>query len=196
MLLNSVGADYSYDAVTNALTLNNFVGREIDAADMGSNFAMILKGTNIVATDVDSAIDVVGNLTISGDGELTAIGEHKAIHVMDGDLVINGGDLELFALANAGDAYGIDVENGDLTINDGYVDATAVNTGTDGAYGIWADKDLVVNGGDIDVATESISGPSMGIGAGDDAIFNGGYTTVRSNTETGVATALFAGSWL
>ena len=81
VLLNSVGADYSYDAVANALTLNNFVGREIDAADMGSNFAMILKGTNIVATDVDSAIDVVGNLTMSGDGELTAIGEHKAIHV-------------------------------------------------------------------------------------------------------------------
>ena len=44
VLLNSVGADYSYDAVTNALTLNNFVGREIDATDMGSNFALILKG--------------------------------------------------------------------------------------------------------------------------------------------------------
>lgn len=199
VLLNSVGADYSYDAVTNALTLNNFVGREIDATDMGSDFAMILKGENFVATDVDSAIDVVGNLTISGDGELTAIGEHKAIHVMNGDMVINGGDLELFAFANDGDAMGIDVADGDLIINDGWIDATAVNSGTDvtnGAYGLWAGNDLVINGGDIDVITDSVNGESMGIGAGDDAIVKGGYTTVKSTTETGVATALYADSWV
>ncbi|AFA47522.1 hypothetical protein Awo_c07280 [Acetobacterium woodii DSM 1030] len=196
VLLNAIGADYSYDAVTNALTLNDFVGREIDATDMGSNFAMILKGTNIVATDIDSAIDVIGNLTISGDGELTAIGQHVGIHVLNGDMVINDGGIQAIAMADVDDAYGILVENGNLTINDGYIDATAINTGIGQAFGIWADNDLVVNGGNIDVVTDTVSGPTIGIGAGDDAIFNGGYTTVRSSTETGVATALLADSWV
>jgi hypothetical protein len=36
----------------------------------------------------------------------------------------------------------------------------------------------------------------MGIGAGDDTIVKGGYTTVKSTTETGVATALYAASWV
>jgi hypothetical protein len=196
VLLNSVGADYSYDAVANALTLNNFVGREIDAVDMGSNFAMILKGTNIVATDASCAIDVTGNLTMSGDGELTAVAANNAIHVMNGDLVINDGDYELYAITDVGDAAAVNVENGDLIINDGWVDATAVNTGTGGAWGLWADNDLIINGGDIDVATDSISGRSMGIGAGDDAIVKGGYTTVKSTTDTGIANALYADSWV
>lgn len=196
VLLNSVGADYSYDAVANALTLNNFVGREVVASDMGSNFAMILKGTNIVATDDTCAIDVMGNLTMSGDGELTAVAANNAIHVTNGDLVINDGDYELYAITGVGDAAAVNVENGDLIINDGWVDATAVNTGTGGAWGLWADNDLVINCGDIDVVTDSISGRSTGIGAGDDAIVKGGYTTVKSTTETGIATALYADSWV
>jgi len=196
VLLNTVGADYSYDAVTNALTLNNFVGEQVIAADMGSNFAMILNGTNIIANANGCAVDVVGNLTMGGSGELTAIGSQSAIHVMDGDLVLNDGDYELFAIGNVGDVAAVDVENGDLIINDGWVDAAAINTGIGGAWGLWADNDLVINGGDIDVITESISGRSMGIGAGDDAIVKGGYTTVKSTTETGIANALYADSWV
>lgn len=196
VLLNTVGADYSYDAVTNALTLNNFVGKQVEAADMGSNFSMILKGTNVIANADGCAIDVVGNLTMGGSGELTAVGSQSAIHVMDGDLVLNDGDYELFAIGNVGDVAAVDVENGDLIINDGWVDAEAVNMGTGGAWGLWADNDLVINGGDIDVMTDSVSGQSMGIGAGDDTIVKGGYTTVKSTTETGVATALYAGSWV
>jgi diacylglycerol kinase len=199
VLLNTVGADYSYDAVANALTLNGFVGKQVVATDMGSNFAMILKGTNVIANDTGCAVDVTGNLTMGGPGEITAIGSQSAIHVTDGDLVLNDGDYELFAMGNVGNVTAVDVTNGDLIINDGWIDATAINTGTavtDGAYGLWADNDLVINGGDIDVVTESINGASMGIGAGDDAIVKGGYTTVRSTTETGVATALYAGSWV
>ncbi len=199
VLLNTVGADYSYDAVTNALTLNNFIGKQVVATDMGSNFAMILKGTNVIANDTGSAVDVTGNLTMGGPGEIMAIGSTSAIHVTNGDLVLNDGDYELFAIGNVGNITAVDVTNGDLIINDGWIDATAINTGTavtDGAYGLWADNDLVINGGDIDVVTESINGPSMGIGAGDDAIVKGGYTTVRSTTETGIATALYAGSWV
>lgn len=196
VLLNTVGADYSYDAVTNALTLNNFVGKQVEAADMGSNFSMILKGTNVIANADGCAIDVVGNLTMGGSGELTAVGSQSAIHVMDGDLVLNDGDYELFAIGNVGDVAAVDVENGDLIINDGWVDAEAVNMGTGGAWGLWADNDLVINGGDIDVITDSVSGRSMGIGAGDDTIVKGGYTTVKSTTETGIANALYAGSWV
>lgn len=196
VLLNTVGADYSYDAVTNALTLNNFVGKQVEAADMGSNFSMILKGTNVIANADGCAIDVVGNLTMGGSGELTAVGSQSAIHVMDGDLVLNDGDYELFAIGNVGDVAAVDVENGDLIINDGWVDAEAVNMGTGGAWGLWADNDLVINGGDIDVMTDSVSGRSMGIGAGDDTIVKGGYTTVKSTTETGIANALYAGSWV
>jgi len=196
VLLNTVGADYSYDAVANALTLNNFVGKQVVATDMGSNFAMILKGTNVIANDTGCAVDVTGNLTMGGPGEITAIGSQSAIHVTDGDLVLNDGDYELFAMGNVGNVTAVDVTNGDLIVNDGWVDATAINTGLGGAYGLWADNDLMINGGDVDVVTESISGPSMGIGAGDDAIVKGGYTTVESTTDTGVATALYAGSWV
>lgn len=196
VLLNTVGADYSYDAVTNALTLNNFVGKQVVAADMGSNFAMILKGTNVIANGTGSAVEVVGNLTMGGSGEITAVGSTRGIHVINGDLVLNDGDYELFAIGNVGDVAAVDVENGDLIINDGWVDATAVNTGTGGAWGLWADNDLVINGGDIDVVTESVSGRSIGIGADDDVIVKGGYTTVRSTTETGIARALYASSWV
>lgn len=196
VLLNTVGADYSYDAVTNALTLNNFIGKQIDAADMGSNFSMILNGTNIIANDTGSAIEVVGDLTMGGPGEIMAIGSTRAIRVTDGDLVLNDGDYELFAIGNVGDVAAVDVVNGDLIINDGWVDATAINTGTGGAWGLWADNDVMINGGDVDVITESISGRSMGIGAGDDIIVKGGYTTVKSTTETGMANALHADSWV
>ncbi|MEO1814170.1 MAG: hypothetical protein ABGU93_01095 [Acetobacterium sp.] len=196
VLATTVGADYSYDAVTNALTLNGFVGKQVVATDMGSNFAMILKGENVIANADGCAVDVTGNLTMSGDGELIAIGDNRAIHVMDGDLVINDGDYELYASSNDSDAYGIDVTNGDLIINDGWIDSTVAATGDFDAVGLWADNDLVINGGDIDVITDSVNGQSMGIGAGDDAIVKGGYTTVRSTTDTGVATALYAGSWV
>lgn len=196
VLLNTVGADYSYDAITNALTLNNFVGKQVVATDMGSNFSMILSGINIIANDTGSAIDVTGDLTMGGPGEIMAIGSTRAIHVTNGDLVLNDGDYELFAMNDVGDVTAVEVTNGDLIINDGWVDATAINTGIGGAYGLWADNDVVINGGDIDVITESISGPSMGIGAGDDAFVNGGYTTVRSSTQTGIAPALYAGSWV
>ncbi|WP_296557343.1 hypothetical protein [uncultured Acetobacterium sp.] len=196
VLLNTVGADYSYDAITNALTLNNFVGKQVVATDMGSNFAMILSGINVIANDTGSAIDVTGDLTMGGPGELTAIGSTRAIHVTNGDLVLNDGDYELFAMNNVGDVTAVEVTNGHLIINDGWIDATAINTGTGGAYGLWADYDVAINGGDIDVITESISGPSMGIGAGDDVFVDGGYTTVRSSTQTGIATALYAGSWV
>ncbi len=196
VLATTVGADYSYDAVTNALTLNGFVGKQVVATEMGSNFAMILKGINVIANDTGCAVDVTGNLTMGGPGEITAIGSESAIHVTNGDLVLNDGDYELFAINDVGDVSAVNVTNGDLIINDGWVDAVAINTGTGGAWGLWADNDLVINGGDIDVVTESISGRSMGIGAGDDAIVKGGYTTVKSTTETGIANALYADSWV
>ena len=196
VLATTVGADYSYDAVTNALTLNGFVGKQVVATEMGSDFAMILKGINVIANDTGCAVDVTGNLTMGGPGEITAIGSESAIHVTNGDLVLNDGDYELFAINDVGDVSAVNVTNGDLIINDGWVDAVAINTGTGGAWGLWADNDLVINGGDIDVVTESISGRSMGIGAGDDAIVKGGYTTVKSTTETGIATALYADSWV
>ncbi|PKM46783.1 MAG: hypothetical protein CVV01_05510, partial [Firmicutes bacterium HGW-Firmicutes-6] len=196
VLATNVGADYSYDAVTNALTLNGFVGKQVVATEMGSNFAMILKGTNVIANDTGCAVDVTGNLTMGGPGEITAIGSESAIHVTNGDLVLNDGDYELYAINDVGDVSAVNVTNGDLIINDGWVDAEAINTGIGGAWGLWADNDLVINGGDIDVITESISGRSMGIGAGDDAIIKGGYTTVKSTTETGIANALYADSWV
>ncbi|MBP8031569.1 MAG: hypothetical protein KAY70_03595 [Acetobacterium sp.] len=196
VLATTVGADYSYDAVTNALTLNGFVGKQVVATEMGSDFAMILKGINVIANDTGCAVDVTGNLTMGGPGEITAIGSESAIHVTNGDLVLNDGDYELFAINDVGDVSAVNVTNGDLIINDGWVDAVAINTGTGGAWGLWADNDLVINGGDIDVVTESISGRSMGIGAGDDAIVKGGYTTVKSTTETGIANALYADSWV
>lgn len=196
VLLNTVGADYSYDAVTNALTLNGFVGKQVVATDMGSTFSMILKGTNVIANDTGAAVNVTGDLTMGGPGELTAIGSTAAVQVTNGDLVLNDGDYELYAYSDVNDAYGVRVINGDLIINDGWIDSTVTTTGNFDAVGLWADNDLVINGGDVDVITDSVNGQSMGIGAGDDAIVKGGYTTVRSTTDTGLATALYAASWV
>lgn len=197
VLVNTVGPDYAYDAVANALTLDNFVGTDLNASDMGSAFAIILKGSNVIANSVGCAVDVFdGDVTIDGDGELVAIGQNQGIHVMNGDLTINGGSVEATGIASANDAYGIRVVDGDVIINDGYVDATAINTGAFDAIGLWADYDVIVNGGDIDAISDSVSGQSIGIGAGDDAIFNCGYTTSTATTDTGLATALYAGSWV
>gem|GEM_PF-886073 len=201
ILATNSGEGYAYNTVTNALTLNNFTGKSLLAQLMGDNFAIVLLGTNTLKTDNGFAVNVDGDLNLSGTGKLIAEGQPTATTLggginVTGDLVIDSGKYDVTAVGNAGDLTAVGIMSNDLTVNGGNIDVSAINTGTQGAYGMYAYGDLVVNGGKIDVLTSSTSGTSTGIGASDDIVFNGGKTTVRSNTITGVATAVSAASWL
>ncbi|MBC3797950.1 LPXTG cell wall anchor domain-containing protein [Acetobacterium tundrae] len=201
ILATNSGEGYAYNTVTNALTLSNFTGKSLLAQLMGDNFAIVLLGTNTLKTDSGFAVNVDGDLNLSGTGKLIAEGQPTATTLggginVTGDLVINSGEYDVTAVGNAGDLTAVGIMSNDLTVNDGNIDVSAINTGTEGAYGMYAYGDLVVNGGKTDVLTSSTSGTSTGIGAIDDIVFNGGKTTVSSNTITGVATAVSAASWL
>jgi len=209
LLVTNSGIGYSFDAAANTLTLDNFSGQELNVVSAADLFKLVLLGTNTLTTNNGFAVDVTGDLNMSGTGTLFAQGQATAatrgggIHVTD-DLTIDSGTYELTAIGGTGtqDAFGILADsattNSDVLINGGDMTITAVNTGDAGARGIFSYGDVVVNGGTLDVYTDVLEGQSMGIGAADDLIFNGGDTTVRSKSATdfGVSTCLFAASWL
>ena len=209
LLATTAGAGFSFDAAANTLTLDNFTGQELNVVSAADLFKLVLLGTNTLTTNNGFAVDVTGDLNMSGTGTLVAQGQATAatrgggIHVTD-DLTIDSGTYDITAIGGAGTqgAYGIFADsattNSDVLINGGNVDITAINTGDAGARGIFSYGDVIVNAGTLDVYTDAFEGQSMGIGAADDLVFNGGYTTVRSNsaTDAGVSTCLFAASWL
>lgn len=209
LLATTAGVGFSFDAAANTLTLDNFTGQELNVVSAADLFKLVLLGTNVLTTNNGFAVDVVGDLNMSGTGTLIAQGQATAatrgggIHVTD-DLIIDSGTYDFTAIGGDGTqgAYGIFADsattNSDVLINGGNIDITAVNTGDAGARGIFSYGDVVVNAGTLDVYTDAFEGQSMGIGAADDLVFNGGYTTVRSNaaTDAGVSTCLFAASWL
>ncbi|KNZ42727.1 hypothetical protein [Acetobacterium bakii] len=202
----NTGADYSYDAAANQLTLNNFVGENMFVLSPADTFKLLLLGTNILRTDSGFAVNVYGNMNSSGTGTLIAEGLATenlmggGINVI-GNLVIDSGSYGIVAAGfeNSSSAVGIltgynddIITPGNLTINGGTIDIAAYNSDIGGAFGLFAFGDLIVNGGNIDIFTNSPTSYSRGIGAYDKLVFNGGNTTVDSITDTGFAEALYS----
>jgi hypothetical protein len=207
VLAANTGADYDYDAAANQLTLNNFVGEELNAISVADTFKLVLLGTNVLKTNNGFAVNVTGDMNLSGNGMLVASGQSTAVSKggginVIGDLVIDSGTYDITATGNDGSrtAVGImtgedegDITPGNLIINGGNLAVTAVNTGFGSAFGLFAFGNQSINGGTIDVSTECTKNYSTGIGADyGDLVFNGGYTVVNSVSHTGEAAALFS----
>ena len=207
VLAANTGADYAYDAAANQLTLNNFVGEELNAISVADTFKLVLLGNNVLKTNAGFAVDVVGDMNLSGAGSLAAAGQSTdvlkggGISVI-GNLVIDSGTYELTATGNDGSRTAVGIVTGEddgaitpgnLTINGGDIDIASVNTGLGSAYGLFAFGNQTINGGNINVSTECIKDYSTGIGAyNGDLVFNGGYTVVNAISHTGEAAALFS----
>ncbi|MBC3797951.1 hypothetical protein [Acetobacterium tundrae] len=206
LAINS-GEGYAYNTETNALTLNNFTGKSLLSKLMGDNFAIILQGTNTLKTDNGFAIDIKGDVNLSGPGTLVAEGESTTdsmgggINVI-GNLAIDSGTYNITAIGNTDDSSVVGIltgyndsdaiASGNLTINGGNVNVAASNAGTGGAFGLFAYGNNVINDGNIDVFTDCSNSFSSGVGSYNDLVFNGGDTTVNAVTNTGTAVALFS----
>ena len=137
-------------------------GNGILYEEEGSPIKIMLQGTNSVTGSEDGIRVSSSNLTISGNGSLTATG-------------------------NRGD--GIDVFLGDLTINSGTVSATgissnniSINSGTVSANDISASSSISIKGGMVTVTDSffGISATDVSIENGTVIVDNIGNTGIRS----------------
>jgi len=133
VLAANTGADYTYDSVANQLTLNNFVGEELNAISVADTFKLVLLGNNVLKTNDGFAVDVVGDMNLSGTGTLAASGQSTAVSKgggisVIGNLVIDSGTYDITATGNDGSRTAVGIVTGEddgaitpgnLTINGG-----------------------------------------------------------------------------
>ena len=181
------GDFWSYTAETNTLTLRGgsyecerpdyanalSVNRDLNLVLVGEN--RIICNNNSGSNRDYSGIYVEGNLTISGDGELTVTGGGKN---------------------KKGNCYGIKV-TGNLTIDNGKIDATG--KASEDSVGIYADGDITINGGTVKATGNtaySTAGTSKGIHCGGTYVQNDGDVAVTSNNDNSSSdgTGLCAGN--
>jgi hypothetical protein len=219
VMYDKTGDGYSYDELTNALTLNNFTANCILANMMGDNFSIVIIGDNYISSDVGIAIYVMGDLNLNGTGKLTTeseANEHSmgvGIRVI-GDLVVDGGSYDITATSDIENTSTVGIlvgaSNSGATepdpnnpqkcvINDGDFKVKVFdNIESDfeygGAYGIYSFGDQIINDGNFDILTQSKVLTSMGMGAMGNMVFNGGDVKVRStiDTDSDMAACLFS----
>ena len=180
------GNFWSYTAATNTLTLRggSYECERPDYANalsVNQDLNLVLVGENRIICNNNSGINrdysgiyVEGNLTISGDGELTVTGGGKN---------------------KKGNCYGIKVK-GNLTIDNGKIDATG--KASEDSVGIYADGDITINGGTVKATGNtaySTAGTSKGIHCGGTYVQNDGDVAVTSNNDNSSSdgTGLYAG---
>lgn len=205
VLATNTGNGYAYDAITNALSLNNFTGQSLLARLLGENFAVVIYGTNTLTPEHGFAVDVDGNLNLSGTGTL----------------IINEQTFQPESMSAEQMNYmagGIHA-NGNLVINSGNYDITVNETGYNpAAYGILAGEstlnttgiqvdpyrsyipgNLIINGGNFDLNVTAntipdinnqeaemnglIPGGAYGMYAFGNQIINGGHFNIVTNSK-------------
>ena len=169
----------SYDPDTNTLTLNNAslegaldeesgnIYPAITAVTPDKALTLVLKGSN-TATALShpsyqaTAVEVHGDLKITGSGSLTASAKSAAntqqegsygIRVLGGGLTMNGtGVVTGIAEAETRNTYCYGVSTSyDITVNSGTLRGLANKdtSSTDVSYGVYTERNLKANGGEI-----------------------------------------------
>ena len=124
------GNGWSYDATSNTLTLNNYVGNVEHSGYVSA----------VIYSEQELKINIIGNNTITANNGY-------GIFVKTGDLTIEGtGKLQVTAKVTGIDAYG---STNDLLINSG----TIIAEGDDG-YGITASNNVTISGGNVTATGE------------------------------------------
>ena len=136
----------TYDSNTNTLTLDNFSGEYITIANIDTTIE--LKGDNTLSNSHDSLLNLIqGDFIIKGNGTLNIdANEDSAIYVI-GNLTINGGTINV---SNA--STGIAVYDGDFTLNGGIVNIVGVEVGiVAGSPDGTSPGKILLNGGELNI---------------------------------------------
>lgn len=177
------GEGWSYEAVTNTLTLDGFtytgVGTKATTeGNSGAIRATMDRTLNIVLVNdnnIDNTSDNKKNwncgilceqgLVVSGDGSLTVKGGtgHTSHGISGGSLTINGGTITAVGKAANGSS-GIFMRN-DVTVNGGNVTATADTSSTSTSRGIECNKTFTITGGKVTAIAKGLPTNSYGIQA-------------------------------
>lgn len=163
------GGYASYDKDSNTLTLRDAIiteGHTVYGGAYGiyadGDLNIVLEGTSTAGSDkLDAGVNIDGDLTIGGDGSLTATGDDEAGIDVSGNLTVNGGTV----IGNHTDDTGVDV-HGDLTVKSG---GTVRGTSST-QEGVHAST-LTVDGGSVD-------------GSGLEGVYIENSITVESGTVT------------
>lgn len=164
------GAEIS-SSDTAAINVINADNVELEIKDGTTN--TVKDTSNHTDTNIEGAIHVEADLTITGNGSLTVEGNFQDGIVSTDDLVVNSGNITVTAVDD-----GIRVKDS-LTINGGTINVTA------GGDGIKAETALTIDGGTITVSesAEALEGANITVNGGtldvygsDDAI-NAASTT-------------------
>ena len=210
---NLSGTGWSYNAESNALTLNGYsysgTGYNNSAIYTKGDLNIVLTGENTVAitNSTGYGIYVQGNLTIGGEGSLNASGPNFGLFTNGGNIAINDGTVTATAEKEAAirsNCGGVLINGGTVTATEPHRGISASNsvqisggtvvaTGTDSSgWGIdCPDGSFMVTGGEFTTSggSSAINGnPSMTIGEGLD-VFAG-----ENEASSSDVTATFASS--
>lgn len=167
--LNSVNADLIIQGSgTLTLTANYGDGIDINNADL-----KIKSGTIIIDAD-DNAVEINGDVTISGGTLKIVRGDDDGIEIDDGDLIVTGGTIDITTNDN-----GVEINNGSATISGGSITINSVDEGFD-----VDDGTLEITGGSISVKA-SHNTPVIA----DHVHLNGDMIDVTSTNTNGFAVA-------
>ncbi len=100
---------------------NTSLSSYLNIIEATGDFTLTLNGNNTLTSRAPYALKVVGSLTISGDGDLTAKAKKAAIYV-EGDVTISGGGTLALTGTDA-ESYGI-YATGEITVTDSEVIAS------------------------------------------------------------------------
>ncbi len=148
---------HSNSAYTLTLSDLNITNATSSAINLASpvNVELSFEGTCVLADGANSAINgalyAAGNLIIEGGGILQVTGNAKHGMLVDGDLTINSGEINILDT----DSDGIHV-NGNLSWNGGHLFIAAA-----GSDGLDVSGDILIQSGDLEISTNAESARSI-----------------------------------
>ena len=169
----------SNSAYTLTLSDLNITSTTTSAINLASpvNVMLTVEGTCVLADGAYSAINgalyAAGNLIVEGDGILQVTGNAKHGILVDGDLTVNSGEIDILDTDSDG-IHG----NGNLSWNGGRL--LIASAGTDG---LDISGDILIQSGDLEVSTNAESARSIKVSG----IFNmaDGHLTVNTTGADG-----------
>lgn len=178
-LPGSDGGNITYDAENHTLTLDNYRGGAISTV-FDNTFNMILVGDNVIdgsTTELNAAIDINTDITISGTGNLTI---EKALQGIRANFF--GGLFEMKSGHIVINSTSYAIINFAMVINGGHIEVNVhrTNVGRQGdVNGVVSYCDFIMNDGELIVDADWMP---LTVRAGEFHM-NGGYLSLTSATN-------------
>ena len=173
-----------------------FATRDLTIKLVGEN-TIVETSTDDMEDIYGNSVFVIGDLTIEGEGKLSIPEGDDGIEVHDGTVTLKEGNVEIGTAAEAVTDDGLDIQNGNLVIDGGYLNVYSEDHGADaegnfsmkkgtalitaGDDGLNIMRDIKVSGGQMRVDAED-----YGFDSEDGSIFvSGGEIYMTTNDEDG-----------